>query len=417
MSIIDNQDKMFHEKVNLEYKKNEEIDNIYFNNYDNKNSYLQALNKNLKSSRLNYFKTHNKNESPTKKLKYYLSCNFKYKIKCHYDKLTYIDIFDNIICSSGIDGFINIYNINNLYSFFKNNYHIDNDTLKENNFYDDDNYEFNQLNSANSLVKSFQLENCPSIGSVRVINNSIIAIGDNDGMMHIYNYLLNKITTSLYAHTNSIINIYNFEDYMLTLSSECCINKFSLNSNLKTPLNIYYDFNNKIISSDFRSYDNLLLTLDDKNIVSFKDCKTDCTISSTKTNNDSNINYVKYNITNLNEYFIASNSNLKIYDIRNNKEICNLDTVNNTIGLFNDYTNYLSINTCEVKSYNNKLSHNLSKDYSNIDLELIETFKTTESKISSVCNSNCNNFREDNISNWNLTCLGCTNGDMLFAFN
>jgi hypothetical protein len=113
-----------------------------------------------------------------------------------------------------------------------------------------------------------------------------------------------------------------------------------MSNNNKIPLHVFYDSESKIVSSDFRSKDNIHICIDDdgllliRNVNDVKDFKK---INLMK----KNYKYVKFNPLNDFQYFICSETDFKIYDIRNNLEMDSVDAFADSIDIFNDSKNFL----------------------------------------------------------------------------
>ena len=204
------------------------------------------------------------------------------------------------------------------------------------------------------------------------------------------------------------IYINSVTNQLVTTALDCSY-KF-WDSSYKMPLSTYYDTEDKIISGDILTNSNysnngLFTCLDASGNIVFRPVNhpneykiiklKDLNKSSNKKNRYEEYYFIKYSSTNEYHYYVSTSTALKVFDIRNFKE---LDSNENNYGFTNiiDTSKYLLTNngsSIRCYSYENNMisTMELVKDYS-------------------INNASCMEISDDKD-----IFIGCENGDMYYS--
>ena len=301
-----------------------------------------------------------------------LNTNFKLFSKSKgKSSITSCDIYDSIVTSGMQNGFIEVFRISN--------------------------------NNSIELVSKYQPTTNFPITSIKNLNSNLLCSGDESGTLYIYNHSMNKQITSSIAHNDKINGIFNYDSNLITVSNESFIKKYSLNSNMRTPINILSN-SCSILASDYNIYDNILLILDNKRKVSLFDMNKNKEIMEITefSHNSENINYVKFNPINKNQIFVCSDEAFKVFDIRKHEVVQEIDFFYNTLDIYSDSSKYLLFDRFNAQIY-----------ISNYNLESNFAFN---SNITCCFSSNSISSRKV-INDSNYTYVGCSDGSQYITFS
>ena len=191
--------------------------------------------------------------------------------------------------------------------------------------------------STKSVKRMISLCNL-KISSMDEINNtSVIAIGSANNKLYIFNTNFGRATSNIEAHEDSIISVFYSKtlNKLITDSSDSTYKLWDVSS-LKIPVQTYYDTDNPIITADFRKDDNYHICIDQDGTCVLRKINDDQSL--TRFNvvpNDTN--YVKFDMSNPNQFFIANNEQFDVYDIRMNQSLESFyNWVYHPLGIEND---------------------------------------------------------------------------------
>ncbi len=137
---------------------------------------------------------------------------------------------------------------------------------------------------------------------------------------------------------------------LITDGADSTCKIWDLSNPNKIPLDVYYDTETAIVSSDYRDYDNLHICVDEDGNFVIRNVKDEKECFKTKLNNH-NFRLVKINPLNHYQYFISTKDTFKIYDFRNNLEVDSISELSDSFEVFNDSKQYLSIKGDSMELY------------------------------------------------------------------
>jgi len=361
----------------------------------------KIVSKNFSSSRLAL------NKLPAKKLTH--SFEFTKLNRYHFGSITSIDFLDNLMITGGSDGFIKVADLSRVRDkeLFPSNC-ISNNFNKSNSGQVIANYDTNISNRL--LLKKMQSPGGTALSKVKTINKSLLVAADQDGMINIFNFALGKHITSSQAYIDKVFDFYNFDTNLLTISSNSSCLLYSLNSNLKTPIGIFRDLDKRIVSSDFRLGDNLLVTADESGVVVMRNMKQSEKMFSFKVKGEygdtPEIKYVKFNPVNENEYFVCTEDSFRVYDVRSNGLVGEVEFFYNTMDIENDSLGYIVCSRNGVQLYLKDINKRIG---------LANSFSLDDSVVSTFQNNQLVNHKYTNNYESSINAVGCENGNLYFS--
>lgn len=315
---------------------------------------------------------------PTRQKPISFNFNFKHFPGFHFKGISSIDIFDSVVATAGYDGFIKLFDYKG----------------------------FSQDKFLNSNTKVFQIHESQSLSKVFQLNSNLVVCGDIDGSIHVYNHRQGKHMTSVNSHNDKITGLFSFDSTLITVSEDSTCNLYSLNSNLKVPIDVLNDWYSAITASTFRIYDSCLAAIDSTNFLCMRNVKTNSLIHKTQLAPDQQVKYISYNPLNDNEYYICTEESFDVYDFRTHTISHQIDYFYNTESIYNDSTGFLVVDKCGVQQY---ISSNTQQNLS---------VKNKSNKFSSMllssAHSNATSCRNFSFVN-NILAIGCDNGDLYLS--
>ena len=165
------------------------------------------------------------------------------------------------------------------------------------------------------------------------------------------------------------------------------------------PIQVYSDAESSIISCDYREDDDYHICIDtERNLVLRRINANKDDLLFKNNLDDKAVNYVGLNKVKINEYFVASNKKLYIYDVRNNNVINTYDKIGKICFSINDNVNKLFYTNEKVALY---------KVMENTELNCIKEWKDLGEVTSGMFYNG-----EDN----KIICVGNENGDFYYSF-
>ena len=339
----------------------------------------------------------------SKKLRFY---NKHFKLESfHYKKITSIDFIDNLILTASDDGFVKVSDLSKIIEMVNLNAI---NTSSEQGIRET--FKDGQVNKF--IKKKFQIPNYvssvsdKSITKVKALNKTLAVTGDCDGMINVYNYQLAKHITGTYAFIEEIHDLYNYDANLLCISKTGSSLIYNLNSDLKVPLSFYKDNDANLVSTDFRFLDQILLSSDVKGVINIKNLKS---MNSMTTSIDSEIKYTKFNHVNENEFFVCTEENFLIYDLRKLGVVKTIEYFYNTLDIFNDSHMCILSDRSSIQYYTQ------SDNFSNVSLA--GSFQLESDMISCFQVNELINYKFTNNYGTTCTAIGCESGDLYFSFN
>lgn len=162
--------------------------------------------------------------------------------------------------------------------------------------------------------------------SIAEINDSnSVVIGSANNKMYLLNTTLGKATNSFEAHEDSITGVF-YSQSLNKIISDGADSVYKLwDVNKKIPIQSYFDTDSQIVTCDYRDDDQMHMCIDSDGALAIRNMKSDKLML--KMNLDcSNYFYAKFDINELNKYYIANENGIDFYDLRMNKII---DSVGN----------------------------------------------------------------------------------------
>lgn len=171
-----------------------------------------------------------------------------------------------------------------------------------------------------------------SITALGKTGNSIqAAIATNDFKIQIYNTAFASLVNKFQAHDDTItgLKLCTQNNYLISSAQDCTYKFWDLNS--KIPISMYYDTEDRIISSDINS-NGLYMCMDKSGVIVLRPVTKSQEVKIIKLNNNSNEDFhsVKFSTTNEYHYFVSTSKYLKVFDMRNfleldcNEHICDI---------------------------------------------------------------------------------------------
>lgn len=331
-----------------------------------------------------------------------LSKSFTNKIMLlnfHFKSINSIDIYESTILSGGSDGFVKALDIN----VFKDSFN--NKTLKKN--------QHNLLINKKMYIQNISNNKANEISKVKALNKELCVIGDLYGMINVVNYINGKSITSSLTSIESIKEIYNFNSNLLVIDRMSSNYIYSLNSNLKSPILYFKDLEHKLVNCDFRNSNMFSLSLDVRGNICLRSLKSEnekikfLLKDKNLKNLNSDLKYIKFSNTKENEFFICTEENFYIYDIRKFGLIEEIDYFYNSIDVSSFNNGYMMCDKSGLQVFNKNESKNLS-----LSRSFLFPLESSESFVKCFVNKDISN----NNLHKNLSVFGNYNGDMMLLY-
>jgi WD40 repeat protein len=218
-------------------------------------------------------------------------------------------------------------------------------------------------------------------------------------MVHIFNTSLGKELTNFYAHEDSIVKLFFSaqNNYIITDGADSTCKVWDLSNSNKIPSVVYYDTESTIISADYRHKDTLHICIDEDGHFVMRNIKQEKEHKKIKLPKE-NYKFVKFNPMNESQYFIGSEESFKVYDLRTNLEINNVEEFKNSIDFFNDSKKSLVVREEGLEVYTFSL-HETLKEKEWLDFGAVTHF----------------NINSINYSNPDIMILGNESGDVYLS--
>ena len=171
-----------------------------------------------------------------------------------------------------------------------------------------------------------------SVTALGKTGNSIqVAVATNDFKIQIYNTAFASLVNKFHAHDDTItgLKLCSQNNYLISSAQDCTYKFWDLNS--KIPVSMFYDTEDRIISSDINS-NGLYMCMDKSGVIVLRPVAKSQEVKIIKQDNSLNEDFhsVKFSTTNEYHYFVSTSKYLKVYDMRNfleldcNEQICDI---------------------------------------------------------------------------------------------
>lgn len=190
------------------------------------------------------------------------------------------------------------------------------------------------------------------------------------------------------------------QNQLITCGEDSTYKIWNLTNYNPIPYNVFYDTESKIIAADYRSKDSMFACLDNDGNLVIRNLLKDKEFKLMKLGYD-NYNFVKFNNFNDYQYFISSKNSFRIFDIRTNYEIENIEEFKNSTEIINDSKNYM-------------LGY-LDNTLSVYDTDVLKGGYTLQNSWKDILNVSCISTNSKYYEVPELIAIGNDNGDLYYS--